>query len=458
MKSSRRQVRGKAHVVPVLKFESQPLISSFGLVVFQQLFAILRLKARLAACLAHQAAGKVFARPILFLQLVLHVLLGYRESRDSRGDQDDPLVERVLGLRRLPDVARLSRMLTQAEAISVENLRRLLRELVVRRLGQLALPRITLDFDGSVPPTMRHAEGTAVGSNKKKRGARSYDPLFCTIAQTSQVLDFLHRSGKVHESHGAGEFLSPCIQAACETLPGVIIEVRMDSAFFSDEIVLALDAARIEFSVSVPFQRCAELKKKIEGRKRWRRLGDKLWHFMESWKPKVRQPRFRFLFLRTLGKHQQQGPIQLDLFLPCEYGYDFKVVVTNKRLSPRKVAGLDERRGSQEGGFGELKRNWQMGYVPVRKCLGNPMDRLAGLFAHNLLRELQMMTTAGSRQTTENRTPLWASKQPSTFRAALIQRAGRFTRPHGNLTLTVSASHWIKTRLLDVLKSLQNAA
>jgi hypothetical protein len=94
----------------------------------------------------------------------------------------------------------------------------------------------------------------------------------------------------------------------------------------------------------------------------------------------------------------------------------------------------------------------------VRKWLGNQMYLLAGLLAHNLLRELQMMTSAPSRRTTEKRTPLWAFEQLNTFRAGLIQRAGRLTRPQGKLTLTISASHWIRNRLLDVLNILQNAA
>ncbi len=84
------------------------------------------------------------------------------------------------------------------------NLRQLVRDLVFERLVHLALPRIPLGFDGSFQSTMRHAESTAVGFNKK--GAGSYYPLFCTIAQTGQVLDFLHRSGNVHDSHGAREF------------------------------------------------------------------------------------------------------------------------------------------------------------------------------------------------------------------------------------------------------------
>jgi hypothetical protein len=76
MKSSRRQVRGRAHALPRLKVESQSLTSSSGLVVFQRFFAVLGLKARLRRCFAHQAVEKVFARATLFLQLVLHLLLG----------------------------------------------------------------------------------------------------------------------------------------------------------------------------------------------------------------------------------------------------------------------------------------------------------------------------------------------------------------------------------------------
>ena len=458
MKCSRREVRGKAYAIPVVKFENQSLTSFAGLVVLQQFFGMLRLRMRLARCFAHQTAGKVFGRATLFLQLILHLFLGYRELRESRYYGDDPLVKRLLGLRRLPDVATLSRMLKEADVRSVACLRELLRELLFARLASLSLGRITLDFDGSVLSTLRHAEGTAVGFNKKKKGARSYYPLFCTVAQTGQVLDFLHRSGNVHDSQGAREFILACIQRVRDALPGMVIEVRMDSAFFSDEIVMALDDAGIELTVSVPFERFAELKGKIENRKHWQRLSGDVSYFEEQWKPHVWDRRFRFLFVRTLAKRQQKRPIQLDLFLPHEYGYDFKVIVTNKTLSPKKVVAFHEGRGSQEGIFGELKTHCQMGYVPVRKWLGNQTYLLAGLFAHNLLRELQMMTSPPSRGTTAKRTPLWAFEELHTFRAGLIHRAGRLTRPHGKLTLTISASHWIKQRLLGVLNALQTAA
>ena len=77
----------------------------------------------------------------------------------------------------------------------------------MERLVAERFASVTLDFDGSVLSTGRHAEGTAVGFNKKKKGARSYYPLFCTVAQTDQVLDVHHRPGNVHDSNGADTFI-----------------------------------------------------------------------------------------------------------------------------------------------------------------------------------------------------------------------------------------------------------
>lgn len=455
MKLRRSDVRRQVHVLPILNFESQSLTSYAGLVLFQQLLAVLGLKDRLRNCFRHLAAGKVFGRATIFLQLIVHLLLGFRELRDSRAYRDDPLVKRLLGLKRLPDVATVSRMLQDADARSVENLRRLLREMLFERLATLGLARITLDFDGSVQSTRRWAQGTAVGYNKKRKGARSYYPLFCTIAQTSQVLDFLHRSGNVHDSHGAREFILACVQAARQALPGIIVEVRMDSAFFSDEIVSALDQHNIEFTVSVPFERFTELKRMIEGRKRWRRINSEVYYFEADWKPKVWNQSFRFLLVRTLAKRQHKEPVQLDLFIPYETGYDFKVIVTNKTLAAGNTVLFHEGRGSQENILGELKAHCQMDYVPVTRRIGNQLYLLAGLFAHNLARELQMATTPPCRQTTAQRPALWAFEKLDTLRTTLLHRAGRLTRPQGILTLTLNANAWLRQRLLGLLKTLQ---
>jgi hypothetical protein len=458
MKRSRKDVRTKAAAIPELRFEDQRLTSFAGLVVLQRFFQLLQLKRRLQQCFRHLAGGKVFDRATIFLQLILHAILGYRELRDAVHYQEDPLVRRVLGLKTLPDVATLSRMLKEADSKSVDKLRHLLGKMVLDRLSSLALARITLDFDGSVQSTKRRAEGTAVGFNKKKKGSRSYYPLFCTVAQTGQVLNFLHRSGNVHDSNGAHDFILQCVQQVRDILPGVIIEVRMDSAFFSDEIVSALNERNVEFSISVPFERFVELKGMIEGRHRWYAIDDDVSYFETQWKPKSWSRRCRFVMIRTRSKKQQKGPVQLDLFVPYEYGYEFKVIVTNKELLAGGLVKYHGGRGSQEGVFGELKSQCQMDYVPVRTRSGNETYLLASLFAFNLLRELQMQTAPPTRRTSIQRETLWLFEQVDTLRKTIFQRAGRLSMPSGILTLTFSVGKHVKQRVLRIMQALDTAA
>ena len=458
MKHTKTAIQSKAYSLPELKFEHQTLTSFSGLVILQKFFARLNLKQRLKGCFAHLNHGKIFDRTTVFLQLVVHIILGYRELRDSRYYKDDPLVKRLLGLKQLPDVATLSRALKDADERSVKRVLSLLREIVFERLRTILPPRITLDFDGSVLSTRRKAQGTAVGFNKKKKGARSYYPLFCTWAQTGQVIDFLHRPGNVHDSNGARSFILACIDAIQAIVPQAVIEVRMDSAFFSDEIAEALDDRGVEFTLSVPFERFAKPKKMIEQRRRWRRLDSGRRYFEAAWKPDCWDTRFRFIFIRTKTKKQQKKPIQLDLFIPYEYGYEFKVIVTNKMISARRVAAYHEGRGSQEGVLGELKSNCQMDYIPVRRLAGNQMYLLAGVLAHNLMRELQMQTYKQARYTTAKRTSLWVFEKVDTIRRTIIQRAGRLTRPQNTLTLTVSANKWVERRFMRVLNAVTGPA
>ncbi len=454
MKYSKSEIMSRAYKIPDLKFEDQNLTTFAGLVIFQPLMLGLEIKNRLWHCFRHLNFSRIFGHHIITMLLIVHLLLGYRRLRDLSYYQDDPMVKRLLGLNQLPDASTVSRALSSIDGLSIERLRTLCRNLVIERLKKIGIYRITLDFDGSVFSTQsRTTEGTAVGYNRKRKGARSYYPLFCTLAQTGQVFDVYHRPGNVHDSHGARGFIVACIQALKQALPWVKIEVRMDSAFFSDAIVSILDEMDVEFTVSVPFERFVELKKQIQERSRWRTL-DATWSFFEcAWKPKKWKKTYRFLFIRQRCAMIRKEPLQLDLFVPYEYGYEFKVIVTNKWASGKKVLMYHNGRAMQENVLGELKSQSQMDYIAVRGLLGNQLFMLAAILSHNLNRELQMATRVPDRGTSEKRTPLWFFEELRSLRHRLIQRAGRFTNPQGNLTLTLSANESVKTGLLEFLEA-----
>ena len=459
MKFSRREIFSREHKIPALAFEDQRLTSFSGLIMYQIHFMRIGIKESLRSCFRHLRVSEIFGHHVIMLVLIVHLLLGYRKLREMEYYRDDPMVKRVLGLRRLPDVSTVSRALRCADDTSIRNVREYCRSRVIMWLKKVPVYRITLDFDGSVIVTMsRNTEGTAVGYNKKKKGARSYYPLFCTIAQTGQVFDVLHRPGNVHDSRGAREFILQCIAVIKKELPWVSIEVRMDSAFFSDAIVEALDGMGIEFTVSVPFERFVELKKLIGARQRWWVINDTWSYFDSTWSPKKWDKRYRFVCVRQRCKEITKEPIQFDLFVPYEYGYEFKVIVTNKKTTSKKVLMYHNGRATQESIFGELKSQSQLDYIAVRRLHGNQMYMMAAIMAHNLNRELQMAVKPRKRGTTEKRAPLWEFEELATVRQRLIQRAGRLTHPQGELTLTMSGNEAVKRDLLHYLDVLREAA
>jgi hypothetical protein len=119
--------------------------------------------------------------------------------------------------------------------------------------------------------------------------------------------------------------------------------------------------------------------------------------------------------------------VQLDLFVPYKEGYEFKVIVTNKRVCARAVVAFHEGRGSQEGVLAELKSGCFIDCIPARRLNGNQTYLLGGLFAHNLMRELQLRAGVQMRKRTLKRTSLWLFEKVDTIRKTTIQRAGKLT-------------------------------
>ena len=455
MKHSKADVRGKARAALEVRFEAQNLTSYSGLILFQHFFSLIGIKERLWSCFRHLKGSPIYGPHVIVMLLIVHLIIGHRRLRDVDYYRDDDMVKRVLGLKRLPDVSTISRSLGRADERSVAKLRGASRALVLERLSAEGLSRVTVDFDGSVQSTGRHAEGTAVGFNRQKKGARSYYPLFCTVAQTDQVLDVHHRPGNVHDSNGADVFIDACVRRVRTARPRIRVETRIDSAFFSETIAEQLHGAGIEFTLSVPFERFTELKGMIEGRRRWRRLTAELSFFETRWKPKSWTAAYRFIFIRRQVRCPDKAPVQLDLFKPTEYGYEFKVIVTNKRIGPRKVVAFHEGRGAQEGIFAELKSHCQMDYVPVTTRVGNQLYLFAGILAHNLTRELQMELNSRARGTTAKRAALWCFREIETLRRTLIQRAGGIIRPAGTLILSMNSNEKLEKELLHSLSILK---
>ena len=69
-----------------------------------------------------------------------------------------------------------------------------------------------------------------------------------------------------------------------------------------------------------------------------------------------------------------------------------------------------------------------------------------------------MIVRPPDRGTNWGRAPMWVFEKMETFCKKIIQRAGRLTRPGGELTLTLGPDEAVKRELLSYLSALEKAA
>ena len=115
-------------------------------------------------------------------------------------------------------------------------------------------------------------------------------------------------------------------------------------------------------------------------------------------------------------------------------------------------------RGSQEAIFGDAKGDCGLNVIAARNLAGNQIYTLCAMMAHNLSKEIQILAKPAAQRSRPKRPAAWEFKTLDTLRHRVIQRAGRLTRPQGELTLTMSANKAVRKDLLHFLDVVQKAA
>lgn len=459
MKSSKAQIRRRFQSNWGVEFNASNRLTPYaGLVLLDDLVRALDLRRRLRAVFRERANGPVFAAWRIVLLLVVHFCLGFRRMRQMRWYRTDPLVHRLVGVSRLPDERTVSRTLARTSRVEEERFDALISTLVTERLQQEEFGEVFLDFDGSVISTAGHAEGSAVGYNKARKGERSYYPLFCTVAETSQFLSMLHRAGNVHDSSGACEFIARNVALIRKACPQTAVLTRFDSAFMSEDVIETLRMERVSFSISVPFERFPSLKAMIEDRQRWSKIDASTGFFQKRWKPKSwkHAKEHRLLFVRHRRKVQLKGPVQLDLFRPVHHCFEYQVIITNdERSDPAQLIRRHHGRGAQEKLFGEAKQNTALSVVHGKSLILNRMAHRVSMLTHNLFREMQIRAHAPRRESSPVATARWRFSTLRTITNTLIRQAGNIVRPQGRTVIRMNHNPHVNTAFASIRSALR---
>lgn len=217
-------------------------------------------------------------------------------------------------------------------------------------------------------------------------------------------------------------------------MPGIIIEVRLDSAFFTKEIVQFLNKARVEYAVKMPMWNWTGIKDDINATRYWHHATPELsWTrksvFLKRWGGAVEVICFRKKISDKPG-----GTVghQLDLFSPDDGIYEYFVLQTNKRPRPENLVEFYNGRCAMEHQIAEIKGEFAFDVVPTRDYGGNSAHQLISALAYNLVRNFQIDTAiAKDRPASLKRTNLFEFLSLKTMRFEWVAAAGRILNVAG---------------------------
>ena len=388
------------------------------------------------------------------LSLLVLLIAGARRVRHVGYLRGDPLVERVCGLGQLPTFHTLGRWLRGFDAGGVKALLEVNERLVGDVIERSGLRRLTLDVDGSVVSTGLRVEGARRGFNPHRRKVTSYYPITAYEANTGQMLRVGNRAGNAHDGKASVTLLDELfgqLDAALDCRP--VLEMRMDRAFFCEDVIDVLDAEGVQYAIKAPFYQWLELKERIAECRYWERV-DKTVERFEQWLPVPAWSRkMRVVVYRKRVRHRTAKNYRLDLFDPNHGYFEYSAIVTNKEVTGRTLWFFMCGRGTHEKVYGELKGGFAFDCVPTQRYEANSAWQVFSIIAFNLMRALQA-STAERRSMNRKRQTIPPFQTIQTLRYRFINRAGLLVQLNGRQILDVGNNPMVRKRFQAIENAL----
>jgi hypothetical protein len=298
-------------------------------------------------------------------------------------------------LAQIPTARTVGNWLRQFTQSTVTPLVQLNHDLVIDAVKRLALPRLTIDVDGTVVRTGATVGWAFRGFNPHHRKDPSYYPLLAHVAQTGHILRVKNRPGNVQDSTQAVAFLREVIDGLraqfSRRLP---LEFRMDAAFCQRDIFRLLAARGCAYAIKVGYWSWLPLKELAAARQRWLPVAPNVTGFFHD----LTIPQWNLtvwvMIYRKHVAHESPKNFQLDLFTPDDGHFEYAAAAANMALDLPALHAFICGRGAQEKTIAELKGEFAFDVSPTRHYGANTAWQQLSVLAHDLIRSFQLDTIA----------------------------------------------------------------
>lgn len=296
------------------------------------------------------------------LQLILGLFAGVWCGASCFGHLDavryDIALCKLLGWRRGADHRAYQRYLNKfTQAVN----QRVFGELYRWFFSQLVFDNYTLDFDSTVMVREGSQQGAAKGYNPKRPGRPSHNPLMAFVSDVRMIANYWLRPGNTSAGTNYLAFLDDTLARLQDKRVGLI---RMDSGFFTGEILNCLEEKGLKYIVAGRFNN--RIKYSLTHERKWIEVTDGLeisetTYRADGWE----RPR-RIVMVRQEIEKRPKGAgkqiRQMELFDDeCDFGrYRYSCYATNLELPAKIVYDSYRGRADSENRIKELKYDFSL--------------------------------------------------------------------------------------------------
>ncbi|MEW6125401.1 MAG: IS1380 family transposase, partial [Pseudomonadota bacterium] len=225
-----------------------PITVWAGVILLRLYFEVVGLRPQLTAVLGGfgKRSNNQIPAPDVLLCWFYGLALGAARFAHFTRYRRDPLLPRLLGIRRLPSPDTLRRLFAAFTYRTTTEVSEALMRWSLRTMRPILLGH-TLDLDSTVFCRYGDQEGSLKGHNPVKHGRPSHHPLLAFLCESRRLLWATLRAGHAGTANGVGEFVAQ----ALTMLPAGhrIGLVRADSGFFVTSFLVWLEARALPYVI-----------------------------------------------------------------------------------------------------------------------------------------------------------------------------------------------------------------
>jgi len=381
-----------------IRFTNQEITPWSGLGILRNMMEKMGVRDQLSGCdyLPQPGSNRGYSPVDLIETFMVSIWCGANRFIHTEVTCHDKVLCRIFGWKRAPANDTYKRFFKRFDLARSSQLSDSLFSWVFANIN---FNRYTLDCDSTILTRYGdQQEGAKKGYNPKKPGRKSHHPLIAFVNDLKLVSNFWLRSGDTSSSNNFKAFLADTVQKLKGKTIGLI---RLDSGFYSKDVMEYLEGQLIAYIVAVRFY--LPIQKMVSLKRNWLYVDEGIEICdTEYQSPEWSGSRRLVIVRQRIEERPQAAGKMLSLFEDTSYYYQYRysAYVTNLNLSAEEIWRLYRQRADSENRIKELKEDFGFSSFNLNEFYPTEAALTVAMFAYNIMSIFRMFVLKSEVQHT----------------------------------------------------------